>query len=505
MNHRTAPTEAQRVFERELITATTLATERFGEAVSAHFSSYEELKKVSNYKVNPQYERQNLQQQSGFSSEIKEVSRRNAESSIRGETGRIARTDNVGQVNHQTYDFVAVDSKTGLPLTDGAGKFIRGEQMKVHQDVEKYRYLYKNAHCKYASADLVLPVDQFDSIMSDWASQEESLLTQVKHLQAEGKAELAAVKKQELEQLRDTRSRTKKSHVSTEDAMDARTRPGMSVLKDTLGVVHRAGLDAAKNAAAIGLVTSGASHLTRVYQGKASAADAAVGAAGDVGRAAGLAYASSAASASLSGALRSANKQVLQNLGKGGTPAMIVQAASLLGKGTIDLVSGKITAEEFANQLTRESALLATSLTGSNLGAIIGTVVLPGAGTIVGGFVGGMVASIMSNALYGALQASMDELKYSRDALERTRAICAYLRAEHQVYRAEMHTAFDIFFAEMREQMKVSFDTIEDSLAKGESIHSGLVGVAQAFGIELAFDSSAAFSEHLRSGSTLKL
>lgn len=79
--------------------------QRYGAAVKEHVVAYtgidnetgkhlkKGLKSISQSKINPQYANQNIQQQAGFSAEVKAAARENAERIIRGDKNRTNRTD----------------------------------------------------------------------------------------------------------------------------------------------------------------------------------------------------------------------------------------------------------------------------------------------------------------------------------------------------------------------------------------------------------------------------
>jgi hypothetical protein len=340
--------------------------------------------------------------------------------------------------------------------------------------------------------------------MEDWDAQEARLKRQVDALNGKGDTVLAREKQARIDRIKDARRRAVKSEVSTSDAMEARKSPMLSVGKDALRVGHRAGFEAGKSAAMVGGGVSVLKNGYDVLKGDKDIGDASLDMLTDTGRAALTAYASGAVTATLGGALQAANEQVLRNLGKGNAPATIVQATTILGKSVLDVIAGKITPEQMVAQISREGTTLAMSLTGSNLGAVLGTFVAPGVGTVVGGFVGGMVASIMSGSIHAALQKSVHDLELSNEQRKRTEAFCARMIAEHQAYRKQMDLVFDQFFHEKRTQLKAAFDSMADATLRGESLREGLEGVAQAFGKELAFKSGAEVRARLKSGAVLE-
>lgn len=496
------PSAADRAdFEREVRFAATLQLEKFSAATAQHFGSYADLAKISKFKITDP--KTNYQQQAGFSAEVKQVARTNAGNILSGSRSRIARTDDLNHVNHQVYDYVEVTG-SGAAKVGPNGDFVGGAQMKVHKDITKYRALYKENHGKYQTAKLTLPSDQFDDISSDWDKQQVDLEKQVEALRKKGNTNLAAQKQDEISRIKDARSRTVRSKVSTSDAMEARKAPAMSVCKDVVSVGNKAGLQAGKNAAVVGGGISVVRNVYGMFNGEKSTGKASLNIVSDTGSAAITAYASGAVTATLGGALQKANQEILCNLGKGNTPAMMVQTASLLAKGALDVIRGKITPEQFVGQISREGMTLATSMTGSNFGAVVGTFIAPGVGTIVGGFVGGMVASLVSGSLHSALQQSVRDLELSNEQRNRTQEICARIVAQHNDYRRQMHEAFDEFFLEKRTQLKAAFDNIAAATLRGESIKEGLEGIAQTFGKELAFENGAQVRSRLRSGQMLE-
>jgi hypothetical protein len=494
--------EAAANFEREVSFAATLQVQRFAMASAQHFASLEDLLRISNFKITDPDT--NYHQQAGFSAEVKQVARANAENIIAGNKTRIARTDDLNQVNHQVYDYVEVDVDTGAAVLGPDGQFVGGAQMKVHKKIEKYQDHFGKNYDKYKTAKLVLPPDQFEAIMRDWDKQQANLEEQVNALTKQGKSNLAAEKQAEINRIKDARQRAVKGEVSTTDAMEARKSPTLSVGKDALRIAHKAGVEAGQTAAAIGGGISLLRNGYDVFNGEKSVGDASIDILTDTGRAAVMAYATGAMTATLGGALQAANGQVLRNLGKGSTPAMIVQASTVLGKSILDVITGKITPEQLVSQISREGTTLAVSFTGSNFGAVVGTFIAPGIGTVVGGFVGGMVTSMLSGSMHSALQKSVRDLELSNEQRKRTQEYCARIIAQHNEYCRQMNAVFDQFFLEKRTQLKTAFDSIAEATLRGESIREGLEGIAQAFGKQLAFESGAEVRAHLRSGRVLE-
>lgn len=483
--------------------AISLEIERFARGVVEHYKSYSGLAKVASHKVNPDYVQNNLHQQSGFSAEIKHVARNNANEIIYGRGELIDRTDNLGLVNHNSADVVAVDAKTGRPIIDADGFFSSAGQMKVFKDYRKYRDLYKSEYEHYKTVDLVIPSDQFDTVIADWNTQLAELERQRESLLQQGRLEVSRKVDERITALKDAKSRAKKSTVSTKAAMEARVNPRLSVAKDVLSISHRAGLESAKMGAVFGGAGSFVSNAVQLAQSEKQMKEAVFDITVDASRSAVSAYATGVTSTALSGAMRNASSQFVQNLGKSNAPAAIVQAGAILGKSFVQLARGQITAEQFVSNVNREGVTLATSMAGSNLGAIIGTVALPGVGTVVGGVIGGMVASMLSGSLYSELQRSVRALEESDRLRGETEKMCRLLLESHRSYQTQLRFFFGAFFEKKEAQLQSSFEKISLALVSGGSIQDGLESLAMTLGCELPFVSNQAFEMHLGSGQPL--
>lgn len=502
MENRTS--EAADDFTAEVRHAATMTVKRYAEATAEHCKSLSELQKIAQSRLNadPVQARNNLHQQAGKSAEVKHVARTNAESIISGNGTKIARTDNVGYHNHQEFDFVGLDAGGSAPV--GAdGRLAAGAQMKVHKHIEKYRDHFQKNFDKYGRAELVVPSDHFELIKQDWETQKQALMKQRDALRSAGQFQLAEQKQLAIEQIDDASARLTPSPVSAGDAMEARTTPSFSAVKDALDVAHRAGIEAAKLGGAIGGGMSAVRNLVDVVKEGKPLDEAALDVCKDLGASAAGAYASAAASTMIGGSLQAANNQVMQNLGRSNAPAMAVQVAATMGKSVLDLACGRISAEDFVRNVTKDGSMMAVSMTGSNLGAIVGTAVLPGVGTIVGGLVGGMVASMLGGHLHAELQRSVAAMDASNAQRAQVQAICLHVRAQHEAYQRDMHQAFDVFFAEKSAALRQGFDRIAAASGNGDGIHDGLEMIATAMGRQLAFGTRADFTAHLRSGRAL--
>lgn len=113
-----------------------------------------------------------------------------------------------------------------------------------------------------------------------------------------------------------------------------------------------------------------------------------------------LSYGSAFASSSLGGWMQSSANKIIQSLGKGSVPAMIVGAcvanATILGR----YFSGKIDGTELLKQLGKAN----TTLVSSGAMAVAGQALIPipVVGVLIGGFVGAALSETFFNAFLKA-------------------------------------------------------------------------------------------------------
>ncbi len=494
----------QRDFNREINIAIVQEMNYFGEATAQHIKAYPELADIAHSKINPDYADTNYQQQAGFSSEVKNVTRTNAENIIAKSKIRIARTDNIGAVNHPQYDSVIVD-KNGNPILDKNGQYTGGTQQKNFSNVKNYDKLLGKDYEHYKDAKIAVPPDQYDNIIKSWDDKITRDREQSQYLRSNGKDAQADAIDAQIERIQDVKSRTIASKVSTTDAMEARKYPLLSTVKDIGRVAHHAGMDAMKTGATIGgsICTMKAAYA--VYKGNKTIKNASIDIVLGTGRAAASSYAMGATSSVVGGALKSTTNHVCQNLSKGNGPAAVINTGIILARNTKALICGHISLEDYTANIGREGTTLAASMTGANLGAVTGTFILPGVGTIVGGVVGGMIASVLSGAMFCELQKSIADTKLSDEQRRLIADICIKIKEQEEEYRIMVDDYLDYFLSYKETQIKESFAMIIQSIECGSSIHEGLTQLSDAFKAKLPFDSNDEFKKHINTDGVLKL
>ncbi len=133
----------------------------YASANREHLSVLDKLKEISKRKINPNYINQNINQQAGYSAEIKEQAHVNANNILAGKRERIVQYDDLfsgqkAQVkklfpnhatpskNHEIVDYISVDEKGNvIPNTAVQSKFVGRNGAEcfekfLSKDYEKY-------------------------------------------------------------------------------------------------------------------------------------------------------------------------------------------------------------------------------------------------------------------------------------------------------------------------------------------------------------------------------
>lgn len=181
---------------KSAINATTVNVEketinRLGSAAKEHIVAYSgvdnetgkvlnrSLKDISNSKINPKYEQQNYRQQAGFSAEIKETARENAERIKEGKSTRVTRTDDIGRVNDPLYDHVELDEYGNI--IEGSGSQMKFVGKNPNECLNK---LMSEKYQKYRDNNVAfeVPSDYYDDIQQKIDTKVDKLEQQKKLL-----------------------------------------------------------------------------------------------------------------------------------------------------------------------------------------------------------------------------------------------------------------------------------------------------------------------------------
>ncbi len=176
-----------------------------------------------------------------------------------------------------------------------------------------------------------------------------------------------------------------------------------------------------------------------------------------------LSYGSAFASSSLGGLMQSSANKIIQSLGKGSVPAMIVGAcvanATILGR----YFSGKIDKTELLKQLGKAN----TTLISSGAMAVAGQVLIPI--PVVGALVGGFVGAVLSETFFNAFLKAREEAKLARQRRIEIEKECRELIKLLEIYQNQFKEVFERYFHETTKFFNQSFNELERALYAGDA------------------------------------
>lgn len=431
----------------------------FSEAVGIHLDSLHDGKRglyeISQSKVHPDYRAANLKQQAGFSAEVKEAVRTNADRAFHGDSRRVARTDDLGSVN---------DPLTDIAEVGGDGRAVPGSgvQMKFVGDSAKScaDKLVSAQYAKYVrnGVPIMVPSNLYDGTKQELQQKIDAWQKQINHAQAKGNSTLAkklCEKQQHAQQIKDT---LQKSRVSSTDAMEARLHPERSVYKDALGKVHAAGVEGAKSGAAISGSFTAVQHLVRVASGEEKPSAAAVAIGKTAGKAAVVGYGKSVASTGLATAMRQSGVKVLQSLSKSGLPAAAVSLAVSSFSSIASWMCGEITAEACLKAVGRNG----TSLFGGAGGAALGQAVVPI--PVVGAILGSIIGSALSGFAARITLTGIERAEAAEAHQRMVHAQCEAYIQQMNAYRAAMNQCIQVYLQKNGAVFNGALDAIQQAM-----------------------------------------
>lgn len=344
------------ITDAAIIGSTSEESVLYASANREHLSVLDKLKEISKRKINPNYINQNINQQAGYSAEIKEQARVNEHNILAGKRERVCQYDDLSsekkpQVkklfpnyatpskNHEIVDYISVDEKGNvIPNTAVQSKFVgrNGAECFVKflsKDYEKY---LKNG-MKWKSLRIFLGIFKKEANIKI-----KSLESQIAEQKELGDFQKATKLEEKLQKCKTIKANTRPASITKKETIEARLNPKLSTAKDVANLSHQAGMDAMPTGALIG---GGVSLVTNIYECFANGKNpkkAIEHTTIATLKGGALSYGSAFASSSLGGLMQSSVNKVIQSLGKGSVPAMIVGAGVANCKVFIDYFRGKI-------------------------------------------------------------------------------------------------------------------------------------------------------------------
>ncbi len=449
----------------------------YASANREHLSVLDKLEEISKRKINPNYIKQNINQQAGYSAEIKEQAHVNAHNILAGKRERIVQYDNLSsgqkaQVkklfpnyatpskNHEIVDYVSVDEKGNvIPGTLTQSKFVgrNGEECFKKLLSKDYKKYFENG------AKMKIARNHYGDFQRAVNTRIKSLESQIVKQKGLGNFQKAAHLEEKRQYCKTIKAHTRPARVAKGEAIEARLNPNLSTAKDVTRVSHQAGMNVAQTGALIG---GGVSLVTNVYECIANGKDpmkALKHTLVATAKGGALSYGSAFASSSLGDLMQSSANKIIQSLGKGSVPAMIVGAcvanATILGR----YFSGKIDKTELLKQLGKAN----TTLISSGAMAVAGQALIPI--PVVGALVGGFVGAILSETCFNALLKAREEAKLARQRRIEIERECREIIKLLEIYQNQFKEVFEKYFHETTKFFNQSFNELERASYAGDA------------------------------------
>ncbi len=449
----------------------------YASANREHFSAWDRLEEISKRKINPNYINQNTNQQAGFSAELKEQAHANAQNILMENGERLVQYDNlsvdqkaqIGELfpnyatpskNHEIVDYVRVDRNGNvISNTLTQSKFVGRNGAEcfekfLSKDYEKY---FENG------VKMEIPKDFFGDFQKEANIKIKSLESHIAKQKSFGDFQKAAKLEEKLQKCKTIKANTRPASITKKEAIEARLNPKLSTAKDVANLSHQAGMNAAQTGALIG---GGVSLVTNIYECFANGKDpikAIKHTTIATLKGGALSYGSAFASSSLGGLMQSSANKVIQSLGKGSVPAMIVSVvaanATILGR----YLSGKIDESELLKQLGKAN----TTLVSSGAMAVAGQAFIPI--PVVGMLVGGFVGAILSETCFNAFLKAREEAKLARQRRIEIERECREIIKLLEIYQNQFKEVFERYFHETTRFFNQSFDELERALYAGDA------------------------------------
>ncbi len=449
----------------------------YASANREHLSVLDKLEEISKRKINPNYINQNINQQAGFSAELKEQAHVNAHNILAGKRERIVQYDNLSsgqkaQVkklfpnyatpskNHEIVDYISVDEKGNvIPSTLTQSKFVGRNGAEcfekfLSKDYDKY---LKNG------MKMEIPKDFFGDFQKEANIKIKSLESHIAKQKSFGDFQKAAHLEEKLQKCKTIKAHTRPASITKKEAIEARLNPKLSTAKDVASVSHQAGMNAAQTGA---WMSGSVSLLTNIYECIVNGKDpkkALKHTAIATLKGGALSYGSAFASSSLGGLMQSSANKIIQSLGKGSIPTIIVSVvatnATILGR----YISGKIDGTELLKRLGKANATLISS----GAMAVAGQTLIPI--PVVGALIGSLVGATLSETCLNALLKAREEAKLARQRRIEIEKECRESIRLLEAYQNQFKEVFERYFHETTKFFNQSFDELERALYAGDT------------------------------------
>ncbi|GAA7158392.1 hypothetical protein BD0049_02460 [Helicobacter pylori] len=328
-----------------------------------------------------------------------------------------------------------------------------------------------------------------------------SLESQIAKQKGLGDFQKATILEKELQKCKTIKAHTRPASATKAEAIEARLNPNLSTAKDVTRVSHQAGMNAAQTGALIG---GGVSLIMNVYECVANGKDpikALKHTAIATLKGGALSYGSAFASSSLEGLMQSSANKVIQSLGNGSLPAMIVGACVTNATVLTRYFFGKIDKIELLKQLGKAN----TTLVSSGAIAVAGQALIPI--PVVGMLVGGFVGAILSETCFNAFLKAREEAKLARQRRIEIEKECREFIKLLEIYQNQFKEVFKQYFHGNVKFFNENFNNLERALYAGDAdLAIGVNNkIQERLGQKPLFNNTQEFLELMNNGGKIEI
>ncbi len=487
----------------------------YASANREHLSVLDRLEEISKRKINPNYINQNINQQAGYSAELKEQAHVNAHNILAKKGERVWQYDDLSsgqkaQVkklfpnyatpnkNHELVDYISVDEKGNvIPSTLTQSKFVGRNGAEcfekfLSKDYEKY---FENG------MKMEIPKDFFGDFQKEANIKIKSLESRIAKQKSFGDFQKAGILERRLQKCKTIKAHTRPASITKTEAIEVRLNPNLSTAKDVASVSHQAGMNAAQTGAFIG---GGVSLLTNIWECIANGKDpikAFKHTTIATLKGGALSYGSAFASSFLGGWMQSSTNKLIQSLGKGSIPAMIVSVVATNATILVRYLSGKIDEAELLKQLGKAN----TTLVSSGAMAVVGQALIPI--PVVGALIGGFVGAVLSETCLNSLLKAREEAKLAHQRRIEIEKECRELIKLLKAYQNQFKEVFEQYFHETTKFFNQSSDELERALYAGDAdLAIGVNNkIQERLGQKPLFNNTQEFLELMNNGGKIEI
>lgn len=453
------------------------------------------LKNISEYKVNPEYESQNIKQQSGFSAELIKEARDNKEAIKSGNPNRTSTTDGIGQGNHQQYDHVTLDGDGNV--IDKTGSQMKFLNIDKKGKVTVIENIVKDSSWERYDGYIDIPDDQYDVAIKYADEKSAELREQARALRKKGNIDKAKEIEDKANKYENSKGKIRKSGVKESEAIESRVKPKQFVTKEVISDSHKAGIEAAKGAAILSGSISCAQNLYSVINEGKPMDEAILDVTETTLKSSGVAYGVGAIGTGIKSVMHTSKNEVMRKLGTTNAPTMIATGAIQVSKSIKSYANGEIDEVELLEELGEKGTGMVAAGFGTAFGTVAGTFILPGVGSVVGGFLGSMIAYTVSGILY---HESLDALKGAKISGERRKVVEELSRKSIEEMKRYQKALIQHSSNELKrreECLNTFFEGIYESIVDNNinMFFDNINGIGKEVGIELEFNTFEEFDE----------